>query len=86
MTEQNLPAWGEAMKVNLSILNNLQLDSKHGSQVSIDAMLMAGFNFSHYTTKGKNHNIPEGIESSFLIFGDYRIYRMDYNKILIKKI
>ncbi|MGZ4056397.1 MAG: hypothetical protein ACXVPU_12290 [Bacteroidia bacterium] len=87
---ENLPevdqAWGQAMKTNLAILDNLSLDPKHGSSMSIDSLLLGGFNFTQYTMQGKNHNIPDGIQSSFLIFGDYRIYRIDYSKVLIKKI
>jgi hypothetical protein len=80
------PEWEASMKTNVFILNSLDLDDKYGSVFSIDDLFSLGFQFSCYSTQGKNHNVPEGIESSFLLYSDYRIYRTDYNRVLIKKI
>jgi hypothetical protein len=77
--------WEAAMKVNLSVLNNLLLDDKHGSVFSIDDLISLGLNFTHHSTQGINHNTPENIQSKFLIFRNYRVYRVDYNKVLVKK-
>lgn len=79
------PDWNDKMRTNLSVLNALALDDKHGSVFSIDDLFSLGFCFTCYSTQGRNHNLSEGIQSSFLIFANYRIYRTDYNKVLIKK-
>ena len=79
------PVWAENMKTNLAILDGFTLDDKNGSVFWIDDLVQRGFKFGAYSTQGKLHNIPAGIRCAFLVYRNYRAYRIDVDKVLIKK-
>jgi hypothetical protein len=42
-----------------------------------------GFEFSHFSGQGKLFNIDPSNKCSFLQFGSYRMYRVEFSTVLI---
>ena len=69
-------------EMNVSILDSLQI-SKKGDYYNIDVLHNYGFQFSHFSGKGKLFNIDPNLNCHFLQVKNYRLYRVGFSTILI---
>ena len=72
----------EILKNNLSILESLNITEKE-RYVNMESLDSYGFKFEHYSGKSKLHNIDPSKECHFLQIGNFRLYRVDYSKVLV---
>ena len=77
--------WTNKMKKNIWILDAIAIDKKKGSYFYVEELLNRGFNFAIYSYRAKLHNIDPKEGCHFLILGDFKIYSIDYGKVLICK-
>ena len=77
--------WGQEMENNIKILDGLSIDNEKGSLYHMQDLMQRGMNFFVYSDRGKLHNTSEKHDCHFLIFCKYRIYSIDYGKVLIVK-
>lgn len=75
----------EKIKQNLRILDSLELDFEDGSHFNINLLIENGFDFYAFDGKGQLYNTGSQ-KCYFLQIRNYRIYRVEYSKVLIKKI
>ena len=75
----------EKIRKNLRILDSLELDFEDGSHFNIDLLIENGFDFYAFDGKGQLYNTGAQ-KCYFLQIKNYRIYRIEYSKVLIKKI
>ena len=76
----------DAVKKNVSILDTLTIDSVKGSEFNLDWLYSLGVDFSAYNGKGILHNIDKSYNSHFIQIGNYRLFRVEFSQVLIKKI
>ena len=72
----------EILKNNLSILESLNITEKERC-VNIDSLAAYGYKFAHFSGQGKLFNIDPSKECCFLQIGNFRLYRVDYSKVLV---
>ncbi len=70
---------------NLKILDQLQL-KELGSKFNMDYLHSIGFDFFSYNGKGALFNIEPQHNCHFIQIGSYRLYRVEFSQVLIKKI
>ena len=70
---------------NIQLLNRLKIDLKDGTCYLIQDLLKNGFNFFALTKVEKLYNIPASKEAFCKIFGKYRMYLLNNEKVLIAK-
>ena len=70
---------------NLKILDQLQL-KELGSKFNMDYLHSIGFDFFSYNGKGALFNIEPQLNCHFIQIGSYRLYRVEFSQVLIKKI
>lgn len=73
-------------KADLKFLNSLQIDSENGSSFNMDWMHSQGYDFGVFAGQGKLHNIDPANNCRFMQIGPYRLFRVEYSTVLIKKI
>lgn len=71
---------------DLKFLNSLQIDPECGSSFNIDWMHSQGYDFGVFAGQGKLHNIDPANKCQFIQIGPYRMFRVEYSTVLIKKI
>jgi len=70
---------------NLQILD--QLDVKdNGSKFNMDFLHSLGFDFFSFNGKGALFNIDPQLNCHFIQIGAYRLFRVEFSEVLIKKI
>jgi hypothetical protein len=79
----NEEQWQEAMKINLGILHDLELDPIDGTCFWINDFVEKGFNFDAHSTVGLLHNYPRNKNGSYLIFQNYQMFCLENDSILI---
>ena len=72
----------EILKNNLSILESLHITEKERC-VNMDSLDSYGFKFGHFSGQGKLFNIDPSKECCFLQIGNFRLYRVDFSKVLV---
>ena len=72
----------EILKNNVSILDSLFITQKD-KYLNMELLDSLGFKFSHFSGQGKLFNIDPSNECSFLQFGSYRMYRVEFSTVLI---
>ena len=72
----------EILKNNLSILESLNITEKERC-VNIDSLAAYGYKFAHFSGQGKLFNIDPSKECCFLQIGNFRLYRVDFSKVLV---
>jgi hypothetical protein len=70
---------------NLKILDKLQL-KELGSTYNMDYLHSIGFDFFSFNGKGPLFNIEPQLNCHFIQIGSYRLYRVEFSQVLIKKI
>jgi hypothetical protein len=70
---------------NLKILDQLQL-KELGSTYNMDYLHSIGFDFFSFNGKGALFNIEPQHNCHFIQIGSYRLYRVEFSQVLIKKI
>lgn len=73
-------------KQDIKFLNSLQIDPECGSHFNMDWMYSQGYDFTAFSGQGKLHNIDPANNSQFIQIGPYRLFRVEYSTVLIKKI
>lgn len=71
---------------NIKLLEGLSIRIPNGTTYLVDDLARSGFDFSAYSGKGVLHNIDTALNCHFLLYGKYRIYRVDYSHVLITKV
>ena len=85
ISQEILLTTDEKIKQNLRILDTLEIDFEDGSHFNIDLLIDNGFDFYAFDGKGQLYNTGSQ-NCYFLQIRNYRIYRVEYSKVLIKKI
>ena len=70
---------------NIKILDELEIDTQNGSIYHIEQLEAIGLNLSYYSGRAKLQNINDELGSHFVQIGLYRIFRIEYSTLLIKK-
>ena len=70
---------------NLKILNQLLIND-WGSNFNMEYLYSLGFDFLNCNGRGELYNINPELNCHFLQMGTYRIYRVEFSEVLIKKI
>ena len=70
---------------NLKILDQFHLNA-NGSKFNMDYLSSIGFDFFSYNGKGELFNIDPQLNCHFIQIGSYRLYRVEFSEVLIKKI
>ena len=70
---------------NLQILDQFHLKA-NGSRFNMDYLSSIGFDFFSYNGKGELFNIDPQLNCHFIQIGSYRLYRVEFSEVLIKKI
>ena len=70
---------------NLKILDQFHLKA-NGSKFNMDYLSSIGFDFFSYNTRGELYNIDPILNCHFIQIGSYRLFRVDFSEVLIKKI
>ena len=70
---------------NLQILGKLQVD-ENGSKFNMDYLHSIGFDFFSFSGKGALFNIDPKLNCHFIQIGAYRLFRLEFSEVLIKKI
>lgn len=71
---------------NVNIINTLIIDSEKGTVFNIDYLYSIGVDLSAYNGRGVLYNIDDSFNCHFLQIGNYRLLRVEFSEILIKKI
>lgn len=71
---------------NIEILDTFEMHPENGSIFTVDYLRGQGLNFSAFSRLGPIHNIEQQYNSRFMQMGSYRLYRVEYSHLLIKKI
>lgn len=70
---------------NLQILDQLQLED-NGSKFNMDYLYSIGFDLFSFNGKGALFNIDPQLNCHFIQIGSYRLFRVEFSEVLIKKI
>jgi hypothetical protein len=70
---------------NLQILDQLELQV-NGSRFNMDYLYSIGFDFFSFNSRGELYNIDPILNCHFIQIGSYRLFRVDFSEVLIKKI
>lgn len=70
---------------NQQILDNLQIDATNGTSYQWSDLISKGFDLSKYSVRSKLHNTPEGTEAYCLSFGNYWLFCINSESVLIFK-
>ena len=70
---------------NLQILDQFDLKD-NGSKFNMDFLYSLGFDFFSFNGKGILFNIDQQLNCHFIQIGSYRIFRVEFSEVLIKKI
>ncbi|MBK9283516.1 MAG: hypothetical protein IPM51_04270 [Sphingobacteriaceae bacterium] len=73
-------------KMNIKFLNSLVLNKYNEIILHTEVMMDNKFDFTCSSGRSPLHNIESKYNCHFLVFGKYRVYRIDFDKLLIKKI
>lgn len=73
-------------KQNVKIIDALTLDPVKGSVFNIDWLYSKGIDFSAYNGRGVLYNIDSSHNCHFIQIGNYRLFRVEFSEVLIKKI
>jgi hypothetical protein len=76
----------DAPKKNVTILDTLTIDSVKGSEFNLDWLYSLGVDLTAYNGRGVLHNIDSSYNSHFIQIGNYRLFRVEFSQVLIKKI
>jgi hypothetical protein len=71
---------------NVKILDTLEIDPEKGTHYNMDWLYSIGYDFKANTGKGKLYNIDQSLNCHFIQIGNYRLYRVEFSHVLIKKI
>jgi hypothetical protein len=77
------PEWQKIHENNIEIFSSLTIDPVKGTKYLLNYLLSLGVNLFTHTAKAKLHNIDEKYGVHYLIFGDFKLYLIDYNVVLI---
>jgi hypothetical protein len=75
-----------AYEKNIQILNSLKIRIPGGTTFLIDDLAKSGFDFNAYSGRGVLHNIDPKLNCHFILYGTYRVYRVDFSHVLITKV
>jgi hypothetical protein len=70
---------------NLQILDQLELQV-NGSRFNMDYLYSIGFDFFSFNARGELYNIDPLLNCHFIQIGSYRLFRVDFSEVLIKKL
>lgn len=70
---------------NLEILDQFHLKA-NGSKYNLEFLHSLGFDFSKCNGRGELFNVNPELNCHFLQMGSYRMYRVEFSEVLIKKI
>ena len=70
---------------NLKILDQFHLKA-NGSKFNMDYLSSIGFDFFSFNARGELFNIDPQLNCHFIQIGSYRLYRVEFSEVLIKKI
>jgi hypothetical protein len=70
---------------NIQILDQFHLKA-NGSIFNMDYLSSIGLDFFSYNGKGELFNIDPQLNCHFIQIGSYRLYRVEFSEVLIKKI
>jgi len=84
MTQSDAPL--DKAKENVRIIDTLTLDPVKGSVFNIDWLYSLGFDFSAFNGQGELYNIDKNHNCHFLQIANYRLFRVEFSEVLIKKI
>lgn len=73
-------------KQNVKIIDTLTIDPARGSVFNIDWLYSLGIDLAAYNGRGMLHNIDSSHNCHFLQIGNYRLFRVEFSEVLIKKI
>ena len=76
----------DKMKVNIKIIETLYPDPIKGSDFNMDWMASLGYDFGIFSGKGELYNIDLSKNCHFMQIGSYRLFRVEYSRVLIVKI
>lgn len=82
--EYDLPL--DKVKQNVKIIDDLTLDPTKGSVFNIDWLYSIGIDFNAYNGRGILYNIDSSHNCHFIQIGNYRLFRVEFSEVLIKKI
>ena len=71
---------------NIKIIDTLTIDPAKGSVFNIDWLYSKGIDFSAYNGRGVLYNINSSHNCHFIQIGNYRLFRVEFSEVLIKKI
>jgi len=71
---------------NIKIIDTLTIDPAKGSVFNIDWLYSKGIDFSAYNGRGVLYNIDSSHNCHFIQIGNYRLFRVEFSEVLIKKI
>lgn len=71
---------------NVKIIDTLTIDPVKGSVFNIDWLYSKGIDFSAYNGRGVLYNIDSSHNCHFIQIGNYRLFRVEFSEVLIKKI
>ena len=71
---------------NIKILDTLEIHPEKGTVFFIEDLWSLGLDFTIFSGLGLLHNIATSYNCRFMQMGFYRIYRVEYSHVLIKKI
>ncbi len=76
----------DKVQQNVKIINTLTLDPDKGTVFNIDWLYSLGIEFTAFNGKGILYNIDKSYNCHFIQIGNYRLFRVEFSEILIKKI
>lgn len=85
-TPQEKESGDSVYERNIQILDSLKVRIPEGTSYQIDALTKGGFDFNAYSGRGALYNIDPKLNCHFILYGTYRIYRVDFSHVLITKV
>ena len=76
----------DKVRQNIKIIDTLTIDPVKGSVFNIDWLYSKGIDFSAYNGRGVLYNIDSSHNCHFIQIGNYRLFRVEFSEVLIKKI
>ncbi len=77
------PDWLKAYNKNIELFSGLHLDPSKGTKYPLDHIVSLGVNLYVHTANGTLHNIDDKYGCKYLVIGDYKLFLIDHNTILI---
>ena len=83
-TQSEVPL--DKARQNIKIIDTLTIHPAKGSVFNIDWLYSKGIDFSAYNGRGVLYNIDSSHNCHFIQIGNYRLFRVEFSEVLIKKI